>query len=83
MEPLKLRPKAQRKMQFYLETRDHGALFSIIAKKQRGQVLTEANDAARRLTAKRRDARFSGCPGDEAAGKWCYLTRLTREWPLA
>ena len=44
-------------MQFDVETHDHGALFNRIAKQQRGQVVTEANDAARRQAAKRRDAR--------------------------
>ena len=45
------------KLQFDVETHDHGALFSMIAKQQRGQVVNEANDAARRQAAKRRDAR--------------------------
>ena len=39
-------------MRFDVETHDHGALFSMIAKKQRGHVATEANDAARRPAAK-------------------------------
>ena len=41
-------------MQFNVETHDHGALFNMIAKQQRGHVVTEANDAARRQAAKRR-----------------------------
>ena len=41
----------------FLETHDPDALFGIIAKQQRGQAVIEADDAERRQTAKRRDAR--------------------------
>ena len=44
-------------MRFDLVTHDLDALFSIIAKQQRDQPVTKANDADRRQTAKRRDAR--------------------------
>ena len=49
-------------MRFDVETHDHGALFSMIAKQQRGHVATKANDAARRQAAKRRDARPVNAP---------------------
>ena len=44
-------------MRLDVETHHHGALFSMIAKQQRGQVVTEANDAAGLQATKRRDAR--------------------------
>ena len=56
------------KMQFDVETHDHGALFSMIAKQQRGQVETEANGAARRQVAKRRDARSVAAPDTKPQG---------------
>ena len=33
-------------MRFDVETRYYGALFSMITKRERGEVVTEANDAA-------------------------------------
>ena len=49
-------------MRFDVKTHDHGALLSMIAKQQRGHVATKANDAARRQSAKHRDARPVNAP---------------------
>ena len=58
IEPLEFRRKGEKKTRFDLVTHDPDALFSIIAKQQRDQAVIEANDAVRRQTAKRRDARL-------------------------
>ena len=47
---------------------DPDAMFSIIAKQQRDQAVFEANDAERRQTAKRRDARSMAHPGTKPRG---------------
>ena len=57
IEPLEFRPKVEKKMRFDLVTHDFDALFNIVAKQLRDQAVIETNDAERRQTAKRRDAR--------------------------
>ena len=49
-------------MLFNVESHNHGALFSMIAKQQRGRVVSEAYGAARRQTAQRRDVRSVAAP---------------------
>ena len=61
IEPLEFRRKVEKNIPSDLVTHDPDALFSIIAKQQRDQAVIEANDAVRRQTAKRRDARSVGC----------------------
>ena len=51
-----------------LVTHDPDALF-IIAKQQRDQAVTEANDAERRQTAKRRDSRSMAAAGTKPQGR--------------
>ena len=55
-------------MRFYKETHYHGALFSMIVKQQRGQVVTATNDAAHRQTATRRDAGPVAAPETKPQG---------------
>ena len=57
IEPLEFRRKVEKKMRFDRVTHGPDALFSIIATQQRDQAVIEANNAAHRQTAKRRDAR--------------------------
>ena len=47
---------------------DPDALFNIISKQQRDQAVVEANDAERRQTAKRRDARSMAAAGTKPRG---------------
>ena len=68
IEPLELRRKVEKNMPFDLLTHDPGALFSIIAKQRRDQAVIEANDAVRRQTAKRRDARSVAAAGTKPQG---------------
>ena len=63
IEPLTFRPKVEKKMRFDLVAHDPGALFNIIAKQQRNTKIIEANDAERRPTAKRRDAKSMAAAG--------------------
>ena len=55
-------------MQIDVKTHDHGALFNVIDKQQRGHVVTEANDAARRQAAELRDARSVAAPDTKLQG---------------
>ena len=55
-------------MRFDLVTHGPDALFNIIAKQQRDQAVIEANDAERRQTAKRRDARSMAAAGTKPHG---------------
>ena len=55
-------------MRFDRVTHDPDALFSIIAKQQWDQAVLEANDAVRRQTAKRRDARSVAVEGTKPQG---------------
>ena len=57
IEPLEFRRKVERGMRFNLVVHDPDALFNIIDQQRRDQAVLEANDAARRQTAERRDAR--------------------------
>ena len=57
IEPLEFRRKVQSKMRFNLVVHDPDALFNIIDQQRRDQAVIEANDAARRQTVRRRDAR--------------------------
>ena len=68
IEPLEFRRKVENKMRFDFVTDDPDALFSIIAKQQRDQAVIEANDAVRRQTAKRRDARSVAVAGTKPQG---------------
>ena len=73
IEPLDFRCKVEEKMRFDLVTHDPDALFSIIAIQQRDQAVIEANDAVRRQTAKRRDARLVAAEGtkpQESTADW-------------
>ena len=55
-------------MRFDVETHDPGALFSMNAKRQRGLVVTEANDAAGWQATNRRDARSVAAPDTKPQG---------------
>ena len=68
IEPLEFRRKVERKIRFDLVARDPDALFSIIAKQQRDHAVIEANNAVRRQTAKRRDARLVAAAGAKLQG---------------
>ena len=68
IEQLEFRRKVEKQMRFDLATHDPDALFSIIAKQQRNQAVIEANDAVRRQTAKRRDARSVAVAGTKPQG---------------
>lgn len=56
-EPPEFHPEVGNKLPLTFKRRDLSALFSIYGKQQRGQSVTEAYDAARRLTVKHRYAR--------------------------
>ena len=56
IEPLEFRRKVEREMSFNLVVHDPDALF-IIDQQRQDKAVIEANDAARRQTAARRDAR--------------------------
>ena len=58
VEPLEFRRKAEREIRFNIVVHDPDALFNIIDHQRRDQAVIEANDAARRQTATRRDARW-------------------------
>ena len=57
VEPFEFRRKEEKMMRFDLVIHYPDALFNNVAKQQRDQAVIEANDAERRQTAKRRDAR--------------------------
>ena len=63
------RRKVENNMRFDLVTHDPDALFNIIAKQQRDQAVIEANDAARRQTAKRRGSRSMAGAGTKPQGR--------------
>ena len=68
IEPLEFRRKVETKMRFDLVTHYPDALFNIIAKQHRDQAVIETNDAERRRTAKRRDARSMAAAGTKPQG---------------
>ena len=68
IEPLEFRRKVENRMRFDLATHDPDALFNIITKQQRHQAVFEADDAERRQTAKRRDARLVAAAGTKPQG---------------
>ena len=55
-------------MRFNLVVHDPDALFNIIDQQRRDQAVIEANDAARRQTATRRDARSVAAAGTKLQG---------------
>ena len=55
-------------MRFNLVVHDPDALFNIIHQQRRDQAVIEANDAARRQTATRRDARLVAAAGTKLQG---------------
>ena len=57
IEPIEFRRKVEREMRFNLVLHDPDALFKIIDQQRWDQAVIEANDAARRQTAKRHDDR--------------------------
>ena len=57
IKQLEFRRKVERDMRSNLVVHDPDALFNIIDQQRRDQAVIEANDAARRQTATRRDAR--------------------------
>ena len=69
IEPLEFRRKVERELRFNLLVHDLDALFSIIDQQRRDQAVIEANDAARRQTAKRRDARSVAAAGTKLQGQ--------------
>ena len=68
IEPIEFRHKVEREMRFNLVLHDPDALFNIIDQQQRDQAAIGANDAARRLTATRRDARSVAAAGTKLQG---------------
>ena len=69
MESLEIRRKMRNKMRFDFVTHDPGALFNIIAKQQRDQAVTAANDAERRQTANPRVSRSMAAPRTKPQGR--------------
>ena len=63
IEPLECHRKVEREKRFNLVVHDPDALFNIIDQHRRDQAVIEANDAARRQTATRRDARSVAAAG--------------------
>ena len=63
IEPLEFRRKVEREMRFNLVVHDPDALFNIIDQQRRDQAVIEANDASRRQTATRPDARSVAAAG--------------------
>ena len=55
-------------MRFHLVVHDPDALFNIIDQQRRDRAVIEANDAARRQTATRRDARSVAAAGTKLQG---------------
>ena len=63
IEPLVFRRKVERAMRFNLVVHDPDALFNMIAQPRRNQAVIKADDAARRQTTTRRDARSVAAAG--------------------
>ena len=63
IEPLYFRHKVEREVKFNLVVHYPDALFNVIDQQRRDQAVIEANDAARRQTATRRDARTVAAAG--------------------
>ena len=68
IEPLEVRRKVERETRFNLVVHDPDALFNIIEQQRRSQAVIEANDATRRQTATRRDARSVAAAGTKLQG---------------
>ena len=68
MEPLEFHHKVERETRFNLAVHDPDALFNIIGQQRRDQAVIDANDAARRQTAKRRNARSMAAAGIKLQG---------------
>ena len=68
IEPLEFRRKVEREMTFNLVVHDPDAPFNIMERQRRDQAGIEANDAARRQTATRRDARSVAVAGTKLQG---------------
>ena len=66
--PLEFRRKVERRIRFDLVAHDPEALYIIIAKRLRDQAGIAANDAERRHTAGRRDARWVATAGTKSKG---------------
>ena len=56
IEPLEVHHNVEREMRFNLVVQDPAAMYNIIDQQRRDDAAIEANDAARRQTARRRDA---------------------------
>ena len=69
IEPLEFRHKVEREMRFNLVVHNPDALFNIIDKQRLDQAVIEANDAARRQRATKRDARSVAAGGTKLKGK--------------
>ena len=68
IEPLEFRHKVEREMRFNFVVHDPDALFNIIDQQRRDQAVIEVNDASRRQTTKRRDARSVAAAGTKLQG---------------
>ena len=68
IEPLEFRRKVESEMRFNLAVHDPDALFKIMDQQRRDQAVIEANDAARRRTAMRRDAKSVAAAGSRLQG---------------
>ena len=68
IEPLGFGRKVKRVMRCNLVVHDPDALFNIIVNQRRDQAVLEANDASRRQTAARRDARSVAAAGATLQG---------------
>ena len=68
IETLEFRRMVEREMRFNVVVHDPDALFNIIDQQRRDQAVIEANDAARRQTATRRDARSVAAAGTKLQG---------------
>ena len=79
--PLEFRRKVEREVRFNLVVHDPDALFNIIDQQRRDQVI-EANDAARRQTATRRDARSVVAAGTKLQGNAADPTEASVPRPL-
>ena len=67
-EPLKFRRKVAKETRFNLVVDTPDTMFNIIDQQRRDQAVIEANDAARRQTATRRDARLVAAAGTKLQG---------------
>ena len=82
IEPLEFRRKVESGMRFNLVVHDPDALFNIIDQQRRDQAVIEANDAARRQTATRRDARSVVAAGTKLQGNAADPTEASVPRPL-